>query len=61
MADVVDHPLGDQEVGQLGQRPGRKRQVENGRSWSTGRDSAACLIARRFAEVKVKVGGRPPA
>jgi hypothetical protein len=27
MADVVDHPLGDQEVGQLGQAPGRERQV----------------------------------
>jgi hypothetical protein len=27
VAEVVDHPLGDQEVGQLGQRPGRKRQV----------------------------------
>ncbi|MGW2492100.1 NUDIX domain-containing protein [Streptomyces sp. NPDC001606] len=27
MADVVDHPLGDQEVHQLGQAPGRKGQV----------------------------------
>nr|WP_291417210.1 hypothetical protein [Actinophytocola sp.] len=27
MADVVDHPLGDQEVGQLGQAPGRERQA----------------------------------
>jgi hypothetical protein len=27
MADVVDHPLGDQELGQLGQAPGRKGQV----------------------------------
>ena len=27
VADVVDHPLGDQELGQLGQD-----QVENGRS-----------------------------
>jgi hypothetical protein len=26
VADVVDHPLSDQELGQLGQRPGRKRQ-----------------------------------
>jgi len=25
VADVVDHPLGDQEVGQLGQRPSRER------------------------------------
>ena len=32
MADVVDHPLGDQEVGQLGQAPGRERQVVVGRS-----------------------------
>jgi uncharacterized protein (TIGR00369 family) len=32
-------------------------QVENGRSWSRGRDRASCLIARRWA--KVKVGGRP--
>ena len=27
VADVVDHPLGDQEVGQLGQAPGRERQA----------------------------------
>jgi hypothetical protein len=27
VADVVDHPLGHQEVGQLGQAPGGKRQV----------------------------------
>jgi hypothetical protein len=27
MADVVDHPLSDQELGQLRQRPGRERQV----------------------------------
>src|SRR5512144_829343 len=27
VADVVDHPLGDEEVGQLGQTPGRERQV----------------------------------
>jgi hypothetical protein len=33
-------------------------QVENGRSWSWGRDRASCLIARRWA--RVKVGGRPP-
>ena len=32
VADVVDHPLGDEELGQLGQL-----QVEKGRSWSTGR------------------------
>ena len=27
VADVVDHPLSDQELGQLGQAPGGKRQV----------------------------------
>jgi hypothetical protein len=27
MADVVDHPLGDQELRQLGQAPGREGQV----------------------------------
>jgi len=32
VADVVDHPLGDQEVGQLGQAPGRERQVMIGRT-----------------------------
>jgi hypothetical protein len=31
MADVVDHPLGDQEVRQLGQAPGRERQAVLGR------------------------------
>ena len=31
VADVVDHPLGDQEVGQLRQAPGRERQVVIGR------------------------------
>jgi hypothetical protein len=31
MADVVDHSLGDQEVGQLGQAPGRERQAVLGR------------------------------
>lgn len=31
VADVVDHPLGDQEVGQLGQTPGRERQAVLGR------------------------------
>jgi hypothetical protein len=31
VADVVDHPLGHQEVGQLGQAPGGKRQVILGR------------------------------
>jgi len=27
VADVVDHPLGDEELGQLGQAPGGKGQV----------------------------------
>jgi len=27
VADVVDHPLGNQDLGQLGQAPGRERQV----------------------------------
>jgi hypothetical protein len=27
VADVLDHPLGDQEVGQLVQAPGRERQI----------------------------------
>lgn len=31
VADVVDHPLGDEEVRQLGQTPGRERQVVLGR------------------------------
>jgi hypothetical protein len=44
VADVVDHPLGD--------------QVENGRSWSCGRLSASFLIRWRWA--RVNVGGRPP-
>ena len=32
MADVLDHPLGDQEVGQLRQAPRRERQVVVGRA-----------------------------
>jgi len=31
VADAVDRPLGDQEVGQLDQAPGRKRQAVLGR------------------------------
>jgi len=27
VTDVVDHPLGDEELGQLGQAPGGKGQV----------------------------------
>ena len=30
VADVVDHPLGHQEIRQLGQAPGRKRQLSRG-------------------------------
>ena len=56
MADVVDHPLG-QEVGQSASLA--RLQVENGRSWSVGRDSAIFLICCRCASVNV--GGRPPA
>ena len=32
MADVVDHPLSDQELGQLRQAPGRERQIVIGRA-----------------------------
>jgi hypothetical protein len=32
VADVVDHPLGDQQVGQLGQAPGGERQPVIGRA-----------------------------
>jgi hypothetical protein len=35
-----------------------KRQVENGRSCSAGRDFAIFLISRRWASVNF--GGRPP-
>jgi hypothetical protein len=31
VADVVDHPLGDQEVGQFDQAPSRERQAVLGR------------------------------
>ena len=53
MADVVDHPLGDQELGQLGQAPGRKGQVVVLR-----RDRAIFLISLRSGNVNL--GGRPP-
>jgi hypothetical protein len=36
MADIVDHPLSDQEVGQLGQRPGREGQVMVDRAGQRG-------------------------
>ena len=32
VGDVVDHPLGDQEIGQLRQAPDRERQVVIGRA-----------------------------
>ncbi len=53
MADVVDHPLGDQEARQLA-----RLQVENGRSCSVGLDFAIFLISRRSGSVNVF--GRPP-
>jgi hypothetical protein len=36
VADVVDHPLGDREVRQLGQAPGRERQTMIGRPGQRG-------------------------
>ena len=53
MGDVLDHPLGDQELAQL-----RQLHVENGRPWSAGRDLAIFLISRRWA--KVNFGRWPP-
>jgi hypothetical protein len=50
---IVDHPSATRNSASLA-----KLQVENGRSWSWGRDRASCLVARRWA--RVKVGGRPP-
>jgi hypothetical protein len=52
VAAVLDHPLGDQEVGQFGQAPGRKRQVNSSRcpssspSSRTWTRSAICLPRR---------------
>jgi hypothetical protein len=54
VADVVDHPSATKKSASLA-----NDHVEKGRSWSTGRDSATCLIWRRWA--RVKMGGRPPA
>jgi hypothetical protein len=53
VADVVDHPLSHQEIRQLGQAPGGKRQVVLGRL-SLG----DLLDLRRCA--RVNFGGRPP-
>jgi len=48
MADVVDHPLGDQEVRQLGQAPGRERQTVIGRP---AQRSLLDLLALRQGEL----------
>lgn len=53
VADAVDHPLGNQEVGRLAQAPDRKRQVMLGRL-----GLGIFLISRRSGSVKVF--GRPP-
>jgi hypothetical protein len=53
VADVVDHPLGDQEVGELGQAPGRE-----GQAVLSGVDLAVFLISLRCG--KVNFGGWPP-
>jgi hypothetical protein len=53
VGDVVDHPLGDQVVGQLGQTPGRKRLTEIG--WDAERDPLHLLALRQ------REGARPAA
>jgi hypothetical protein len=53
MADVVDHPLSHQELAQLRQAPGGKRQVMLHRP-----GLGDLLISRRW--LKVNFGGRPP-
>jgi hypothetical protein len=53
VADVVDHPLGHQEIGQLGQAPGGKRQVVLGRP-----GLGELLDLPPLTEVNF--GGRPP-
>ena len=55
MADVVDHPLSDQELGQLGQAPRRERQVV------VLRAGQRHLLDLPGAAASVNVGGRPPA
>ena len=52
VGDVLDHPLGDQEVGQLGQAPPGKRQPVLGRP-----GLGDFLISRRWASVNT--GGCP--
>ncbi len=44
VADVVDHPSATRNSASLD-----RLQVENGKSWSVGRDSAMRLISRRWA------------
>ena len=48
MADVVDHPLGDEEFGQLGQAPGGKTQVVIDRA---GQGDLLDLPALRLGEL----------
>ena len=50
MADVVDHPLSDEELGQLGQTPRRKRQTVIGRTRQSD-------LLDRWRCGRVKVGG----
>lgn len=54
VADVINHPLSDQEVGHLGQAPGRKRQAVLSRP---GLGDLPNLTQRSGS---VKVFGRPP-
>ena len=49
VADVIDHPLGHQELGRLA-----RLQVENGRSCSAGLDLAISLISRRWAQRELR-------
>jgi hypothetical protein len=53
VSNVVDHPLGHQELRQVRQAPGGERQV-----MLAGLDLAIFLISRRCG--KVTFGGRPP-
>jgi hypothetical protein len=53
VADVVDHPLSDQEARQLSQAPSQKREVMIRRL-----GLGDLVISRRSASVKVF--GRPP-
>jgi hypothetical protein len=73
VADVIDHPLGHQEVGQLGQAPGGKRQVMLGRlrfgdlldlpplpQGELGRVTASVLRVQRIEPVGVEVADHVP-